>query len=143
MNKLWKMAHLMSKRTGVLGKIGRLLDCVEHLMFANSVSAKATIGTGTKFFHRGLGCVVHPKAIIGENCTIFQNVTLGSKWSDGVNEGGGPTVGNNVMIGAGAVILGSVSIGDNAVIGANAVVICDVPENSVAAGVPAKIKTKL
>lgn len=118
------------------------MDCVEHLVFANSISAKATIGTGTYFFHRGLGCVVHPKAIIGKNCTIFQHVTLGSKWSNGMNEGGAPIVGNNVMIGAGAVILGSVHIGDNTVIGANAVVICDVPENSIALGVPAKIRTK-
>ena len=82
MNILWKWAHaLINRDGGVLQKIGRFLDILEHILFANSISAKASIGAGTYFYHRGLGCVVHPKCIIGEKCTIFQHVTLGSKWS--------------------------------------------------------------
>lgn len=84
--------------------------------------------------------MVHPKAIIGENCKIFQGVTIGSKWSNASCLGEAPHIGNNVMIGAGAVILGNISIGDNAIIGANAVVTHSVPANSLAVGVPATLK---
>lgn len=66
---------------------GRVLELLEHFIFCNSISAKAKIGAGTYFYHRGLGCVVHPKTEIGSKCTIFQHVTIGSKWSDGICEG--------------------------------------------------------
>ena len=117
-----------------------MLELLEHFIFCNSISAKAKIGAGTYFYHRGLGCVVHPKTEIGSKCTIFQHVTIGSKWSDGICEGEAPVIGDNVMIGAGAVILGTISIGDNSIIGANAVVTHSVPANSLALGVPATIK---
>ena len=81
-----------------------------------------------------MGCVVHDDAVIGDNCKIFANVTIGNKWSDGKNTSGPPKIGNNVVIGAGSVI-----IGDNCVIGANSVVLKDVPPDSVIAGVPAKV----
>lgn len=139
MNILWKWAHTLLSRGGVLQRMGRALDILEHILFANSFSAKASIGVGTYFYHRGLGCVVHPKCMIGENCTIFQHVTLGSKWSGGINDGGAPVVGNHVMIGAGACILGNITIGDNTVIGANAVVTHNIPPNVVVAGNPARI----
>ena len=83
---------------------------------------------------------IHARAVIGKDCKIFQGVTIGSKWSNGIYSGGAPHIGNNVMIGAGAVILGDISVGDNSIIGANAVVIHNVPENSFAVGVPAVIK---
>lgn len=89
---------------------------------------------------RGIGCAIHARAVIGKDCKIFQGVTIGSKWSNGIYSGGVPHIGNNVMIGAGAVILGDISVGDNSIIGANAVVIHNVPENSFAVGVPAVIK---
>lgn len=139
MNIMWKIAHTLINRGGVLKKIGRLVDVLEHVLLANSISASASIGAGTYFYHRGLGCVIHPKSIIGENCTIFQHVTLGSKWSGGINDGGAPVVGNHVMIGAGACILGNVIIGDNVVVGANTVVTHDIPSNAVVVGNPAII----
>ena len=83
--------------------------------------------------------MVHPKTIIGEDCKIFQGVTIGSKWSNGNCLGEAPHIGNNVMIGAGAVILGDIYIGDNSIIGANAVVNKHVPDYAVVAGVPARI----
>lgn len=107
-----------------------------------SVSIEAEIGKETVFFHRGIGCVIHPKAIIGERCKIFQGVTIGSKWSDSNCLGDAPHIGNNVMIGAGAVIIGNISIGDNTIIGANAVVTHNIPANSLALGVPARIKNR-
>lgn len=70
---------------------------------------------------------------MGKNCTIFQQTTIGA------TEKGTPTLGDNVTIYCGAKVLGNISIGNNVVIGANAVVVKDVPDNVVVAGVPAKI----
>lgn len=118
------------------------MERIGNTIFCNAVSAEADIGDNTEFYHHGIGCVVHSKAKIGNNCVIFQNSTLGSKWSDGICEGEAPMIGNNVMIGAGAIILGKITVGDNSIIGANAVVLKDVPPNSIALGVPAKIKRR-
>lgn len=82
--------------------------------------------------------VIHPNAIIGENVVIRQHVSIGTNAKPG--QGGlAPKIGNNVMIGAGACILGNITIGDNVSIGANAVVLCDVPDNCIAVGVPARV----
>lgn len=140
MNKLWRLGNRLSKMGGVPRKISRLLELMNHLICACSVSIDAEIGDGTIFYHRGICCVVHPKAVIGKNCKIFQSVTIGSKWSKANCLGEAPRIGDNVMIGAGAVILGTISIGDNSIIGANAVVTHSVPANSLALGVPATIK---
>ncbi len=90
-----------------------------------------------------VGIIIGSKVTIGNNCTIHQNATIGLKHSglrgNDFPASNYPTIGNNVIIGAGAVILGSINIGDNAIIGANAVVIHDVPANAVVAGAPAKI----
>lgn len=140
MNKLWRLGNHLSKMGGVVPrKISRILELINHVICACSVSIHAEIGERTVFYHRGIGCVVHPKTIIGEDCKIFQGVTIGSKWSNGNCLGEAPHIGNNVMIGAGAVILGDIYIGDNSIIGANAVVTHSVPENSIAVGVPAEI----
>lgn len=85
---------------------------------------------------------MHELCTIGEDCRIFGNVTLGCKWAENEEPGFPPRIGNNVMIGAGAVILGDISVGDNSIIGANAVVLEDVPENSIAVGVPAVIRSR-
>ena len=81
------------------------------------------------------GVVIYPGSVIGPNCLIFQQVTLGT----GGPKPGAPILGGNVFVGAGAKILGGVKIGDHAVIGANAVVLQDVPLGATAVGVPAKI----
>lgn len=104
MNQLWKIAH---KLYGIrCSHLARLFELLNFVINSNAVSAKANIDTSTKFHHHGLGCVVHDNTIIGRNCHIFQNVTFGSKWTDGINTGDAPIVGNNVVIGAGACILG-------------------------------------
>ena len=87
--------------------------------------------------HQGLGCVIGPNVVIGDNVAILQNVTLGAKGNGTYNP---PTIGNGVMIGAGAAILGDVKIGNNVRIGANSVVLSDVPDNCIAVGAPARIK---
>jgi serine O-acetyltransferase len=90
------------------------------------------IGGGLLLPHPN-GVVIHPDAIVGPNCLIFQQVTLGTLAS-----GGAPVIGGHVDIGAGAKILGQIVIGDHARIGANAVVLTDVPATAVAVGVPAR-----
>jgi serine O-acetyltransferase len=80
------------------------------------------------------GVVIHEDAVIGDDCMIMQQVTIGM-----IREGEVPTLGNNVYVGAGAKIIGKLSVGDGARIGANAVVTKDVPAGCTAIGIPAQI----
>lgn len=98
------------------------------------IPLNSQIGGGLLLPHPN-GIVIHPDAIIGPNCLVFQQVTIGTRGS-----GGSPNIGGHVDIGAGAKILGPVKIGNNVVIGANAVVLSDVPDNCMAVGVPAVVK---
>lgn len=92
------------------------------------------IGGGMLLLHPN-GVVIFPGSVIGPNCLVFQQVTIGT----GGPKAGAPIIGGNVGIGAGAKILGGVRIGDHARIGANAVVLQDVPGGATAVGVPATI----
>jgi serine O-acetyltransferase len=92
------------------------------------------IGGGLVLMHPN-GVVIFPGSVIGPNCTIFQQVTIGT----GGPKAGAPVLGGHVDVGAGAKILGGVKIGDHALIGANAVVLKDVPCGATAVGVPATI----
>lgn len=85
------------------------------------------------------GIVISGYAKFGDNCRIRNGVVVGLK---NVEEVAAPLIGNNVDIGAGAKILGNITIGNNVMIGANAVVISDIPDNSIAVGVPAIIKSR-
>jgi serine O-acetyltransferase len=100
-----------------------------------SIPAQAQIGKGLRIHHFG-GIIIHSETVIGEGCTLYHGVTLGDRggW------GGAPRIGNHVMIGAGAKILGDVTVGDDCRIGANAVVTTSVPPRCLAVGVPAVIK---
>lgn len=117
-----------------------VLEKLNYLTGANSISVCASIGAGTEFHHGGLGCVVHENSRIGENCHIFQNVTIGQKLSE-KDDAGVPVIGNHVVIGAGSVLLGNIKVGDFSIIGANSVVVHDVAPGTAVAGNPAhKIK---
>lgn len=83
-----------------------------------------------------VGIVITEKAILGNNCTIYQNVTIG-------NKNGSPTLGNNVIIYANSVIIGKINIGDNAIIGAGSIVLKDIPANEIWAGNPARFIKKI
>lgn len=100
------------------------------------IPINARIGGGLLLPHPN-GIVIHPDVVIGPNCLIFQQVTLGSRGTGGV-----PVIGGHVDIGAGAKVLGNIRIGNDVVIGANAVVLCDVPDNHVAMGIPATVKPR-
>ena len=81
------------------------------------------------------GIVIHPRAVIGPNCLIFQQVTIG----EGGSQAGVPTIGGHVDIGAGARVLGGITVGNHSRIGANAVVLSDIPDGATAVGVPARV----
>ncbi len=96
----------------------------------------ATIGKGL-FIDHGHGVVIGETAIVGDNVTLYQGVTLGGTGKEHGKRH--PTVGNNVMISAGAKILGSFTIGENSKIGAGSVVLSEVPPNSTVVGVPGRV----
>ena len=96
----------------------------------------AKIGKGLVIDH-GMGVVIGETAEIGDNCTLYQGVTLGGTGKDVGKRH--PTLGNNVLVGAGAKVLGPFKIGDGSKIAANAVVLEEIPENSTAVGIPAKV----
>lgn len=105
------------------------------LLFNSVVPYTCVIGKGSKFAYGAIGVVIHSRAQIGERVIIGQGVTIGRQ----LDPEGIPEIGDNVYISAGARILGEIKVGNNVIIGANAVVVKDVPENSVVAGVPAKV----
>ena len=96
----------------------------------------AKIGKGL-FIDHGMGVVIGETAEVGDNCTLYQGVTLGGTGKDKGKRH--PTLGNNVLVGSGAKILGPMKIGDNARIAAGAVVLDEVPANATAVGVPARV----
>ena len=96
----------------------------------------ATIGKNL-FIDHGMGIVIGETAEIGDNCTIYHGVTLGGTGKDTGKRH--PTIGNNVLIGAGAKVLGPFKVGDNSMIGANSVVLKEVPPNTTVAGVPGRM----
>ncbi len=105
------------------------------LMFNSVVPYSSKIGKQTKFAYGGIGCVVHSRTEIGERVIIGQNTTIGRS----LDPEDFPTIGNDVYISAGARIIGKITVGNNVIIGANAVVNKDVPDNSIVVGVPARV----
>ncbi len=132
--------YLSQNRNNILKKIAFrfFYEIFREYAFESGIEIEYTtqIGSGLYIPHM-IGIVVHMEAVIGKNCHISQNVTIGQ-----LNRGdrkGSPTIGDNVYIAPGAVIIGKIQIGNNVVIGANSVVNHDLPDNAVAAGMPAKI----
>ncbi len=99
----------------------------------------AVIGDGV-FIDHGMGVVIGETTVIGDNCTIYQGVTLGGTGKDKGKRH--PTIGNNVVIGSGAKVLGPFKVGDNSKIAANAVVLSEVPDNCTVVGVPGRVVKK-
>jgi serine O-acetyltransferase len=118
--------------------IYRILYKLVQIMTGIEFPCEVQIGRNFVIDHFG-GIVVSGYAKFGDDCRIRNGVVVGLRR---VDDPCAPTIGNNVDIGTGAKILGPISIGNNVVIGANAVVIDDVPDNSIAVGVPAIIKSR-
>lgn len=103
-----------------------------EIKYSIIISKDCKIGKNLSLEHF-LGIVIGKDVVLGDNCKIYQQVTLGQK------NGRYPVIGNNVTIYAGAKVIGGIKIGNNVQIGANAVVLCDVPDNSIVVGVPGKV----
>ncbi len=116
--------------------IARFISQVSRLLTGIEIHPGAKIGKRF-FIDHGMGVVIGETTVIGDDVLLYQGVTLGGT---GLEKGKRhPTIGNSVVVGAGAKILGNITIGDNSYVGANAVVIKDVPPNSTVVGVPGRI----
>jgi serine O-acetyltransferase len=124
---LHKNGHYFSARA--ISQFAKMITGIE-------IHPGATIGKGLVIDH-GMGIVIGETAEIGDDCTIYQGVTLGGTGKDlGKRH---PTIGNNVLLGAGAKVLGPIVIEDNSKVAANAVVLKNISKNSTAVGIPAKV----
>ena len=119
--------------------LARMVSQHARFMTGVEIHPGAKIGKGLLIDH-GAGVVIGETAEVGDNCTIYQGVTLGGTGKDVGKRH--PTIGNNVMIGSGAKVLGPFKVGDNSKIAAGAVVLNEVPPDSTAVGVPARIISK-
>lgn len=126
-HKLYKKGHNFSAR--LISQGAKAVTGIE-------IHPGATIGKNL-FIDHGSGVVIGETTEIGDNCTLYQGVTLGGTGKDTGKRH--PTLGDNVMVGAGARVLGPFKVGDGSKIAANAVVLSEVPENCTAVGIPAKI----
>jgi len=136
LHALWahRFSHWLWQRN--LHLIGRLVSQVTRWLTGIEIHPGATIGHGF-FIDHGMGVVIGETAEVGDNVTLYHGVTLGgTSMEKGKRH---PTLHNNVVVGAGAKILGAIEIGENSRIGANAVVVKPVPANSVVVGVPGQI----
>ena len=116
--------------------MARLLSNITRIFTGVEIHPAAEIGSNL-FIDHGTGVVIGETAVIGNDCTLYHGVTLGgTSWEKGKRH---PTLGNNVVVGAGAKILGPIAIESGARIGSNAVVIKNVPENSTVVGIPARV----
>lgn len=119
--------------------IPRFLSHIVRFFTGIEIHPAAKIGPGF-FIDHGMGVVIGETAEIGEDCLLYQGVTLGGTGKEKGKRH--PTLGNNVVIGAGAKILGAIKIGNNVIIGANSVILKSVPDNSICVGVPGRITRK-
>ena len=113
----------------------KLLKPVSEILTGIELPCEVTLGRRFRIDHFG-GIIISGDAVFGDDCVIRNGVTVGLRHT-GVR--GAPFIGNRVDVGAGAKILGAIRIGDDVAIGANAVVLTDVPSNSIAVGIPARI----
>lgn len=135
LHALWlhRFAHALWKRQVPL--LPRLVSQFGRFVTGIEIHPGATLGEGF-FIDHGAGVVIGETSEVGENVTIYQGVTLGGTGKESGKRH--PTVGDNVVIGAGAFLLGSIKVGDNARIGSGSVVIHDVPPNSTVVGNPGR-----
>ncbi len=125
----WCWTHRLKLLGRFLSHLGRFLTGIE-------IHPGARLGPGV-FIDHGMGVVIGETAEVGENVTIYQGVTLGGTSLEKVKRH--PTIGNNVVIGSGAKVLGPFTVGENSRVGSGSVVVKEVPPNSVVVGVPGRV----
>lgn len=147
----WEVFLYPSFKVLIYYKIAHYFYIKKHYLIARYISERAKRRTGIEihpgasigkslFIDHGVGVVIGETAIIGDNVTIFHDVTLGGTGKEKGKRH--PTIGNNVLIGSGAKVLGNIIIGDNVKIGANSVILNDVPDGVTIVGIPGKIVNK-
>jgi serine O-acetyltransferase len=133
----YRLAHWFWKHKWFL--VARILSGIARWLTGIEIHPGARIGARF-FIDHGMGVVIGETAEIGDDCTLYHGVTLGgTSWQPGKRH---PTLGNGVIVGAGAKVLGPISVGDNARIGSNAVVVKDVPEGVTVVGIPGRTVNK-
>lgn len=133
-----RMVHKLSHRLWQAG-LKLLARFISHIgRWVTGIEIHPGAKIGRRFFiDHGMGVVIGETSEIGDDCTLYHGVTLGgTSWNKGKRH---PTLGNRVVVGAGAKILGPITIGDGAKIGSNAVVVKDVPPGATAVGIPARV----
>lgn len=131
---IYRISHILYNCRLFL--IARIINYIGRMLTGVDIHPGAKIGKRL-FIDHAQGVVIGETAIIGNDVVIFHGSTLGGTGKEKGKRH--PTIGNNVLIGCGAKVLGNIVIGDNAKIGANAVVLKDVPSNTTAVGIPARI----
>jgi serine O-acetyltransferase len=129
-NRFWKRGWFGTAR--FVSHVSRFLTGIE-------IHPAARLGSGL-FIDHGMGVVIGETAEVGKNCTLYQGVSLAG--TSLKREKRHPTLGDNIVVGAGAKVIGAIYIGDNSRIGAGSVVVRDVPPNSVVVGVPGRVTYK-
>jgi len=129
-----RLAHRLWRRGWCT--LGRFVSHVGRFCTGIEIHPGARIGPGL-FIDHGMGVVIGETTEIGENCTLYQGVTLGG--TSLKKEKRHPTLGNNIVVGAGAKILGAIRIGDHSKVGAGSVVITEVPPHSTVVGIPGRV----
>jgi serine O-acetyltransferase len=129
-----RLCHALWQRK--LKWLARMLSTVSRWLTGIEIHPAAKIGRRF-FIDHGMGVVIGETAEIGDDCTLYHGVTLGgTSWKGGKRH---PTLGNNVVVGAGAKVLGPITLGDGARVGSNAVVVKDVPADQTVLGIPARV----
>ena len=134
--KFYRLANLLyNYRIPIIPSIIRRII---FIIFNSEIPPECKIGVGSYFAHGGIGVVLNPDCIIGERVCIGQNVTIGGSFGSK-----SPIIGSDVWVSPGVRILGSVRVGNNVILGANAVVVKDIPDNCIATGIPAQVQRTL
>jgi serine O-acetyltransferase len=115
--------------------ISKVFSYLNRILFSVWLPSSATIGNNFKVGYWGLGIVIHSNTVIGNNCLVAQNVTIGRNFGDTLV----PVIGDDVYIGAGSVVFGEITIGNNVIIGSNSLINRSIPDNCTAVGNPFEI----
>lgn len=117
--------------------LGGLVKQLNHLLTGADISWRISVGPGLRLYHP-TGVVIGDEVTIGARCCVQGSVTIGGR---GIRRDGRgyPTIGDGVLLGAGCAVIGPVEVGDNVRVGANAVVLCDVPDGATVVGIPGRV----
>lgn len=138
--KTYRVSHWLYQNN--LKRVAVSIQMLSRWITNIDIHPSAVLGTDINIPH-GLGIVIGQKVLIGNKVTILQHVTIGAKYvKNTYTEADMPIVEDNVLLGAGSRILGGVKIGSHSIVGANSVVLQDVPQRTVAVGIPARIISK-